>query len=197
MGQVGEYLDGKEDTGCYIERVELYFAANYVEADYEAATFLALIGAGCVWRNLLAPELPKDKSFDELKGLLVSHYSPKPILIAERYKFHRRNQHESETVAQFVVELKRLALKCEFGTFLEDALRDRLFCGLKSVQIQKKLLAERDLTLKKAFETAQSMELANKEDFRDTSVPVDDTVNKVGRYASSGHSTGDAVSCFR
>ena len=28
-------------------------------------------------------------------------------------------------------------------------------------------------------------------------MPVDDTVNKVGRYASSGHSTGDAVSCFR
>ena len=197
MGQVGEYIDGKEGIGSYIKRVELYFAANYVEADYEVATFLALIGAGCVRRNLLAPELQKDKSFDEFKELLVSHYSPKPILIAERYKFHRRNQHESETVAQFVVELKRLALKCEFETFLEDALRDRLFCGLKSVQIQKKLLAERDLTLKKAFETAQSMELANKEDFRDTSVPVDDTVNKVGRYASSGHSTGDAVSCFR
>ena len=122
---------------------------------------------------------------------------PKPILIAESFKFHRLNQHESETVAQFVVELKRLALKCEFGTFLEEALRDRLLCGLKSVQIQKKLLAERDLTFKKAFETAQSMELANKEDFRHTNVPVDDTVNKVGRYASSGHSTGDAVSCFR
>ena len=76
---------------------------------------------------------------------------PKPILIAERFKFHRQNQHESETVAQFVVELKRLALKCEFETFLEDALRDRLLCGLKSVQIQKKLLAERDLTFKKAF----------------------------------------------
>ena len=65
------------------------------------------------------------------------------------------------------------------------------------MQIQKKLLAERDLTFTKAFETAQSMELANKEDFRDTSVPVDDTVNKVGRYASSGHSTGDPMSCFR
>ena len=53
------------------------------------------------------------------------------------------------------------------------------------------------LDFKKAFETAQSMELTNKEYFRDTSVPVDDTVNKVGRYASSRHSTGDAVGCFR
>ena len=179
--------------------MELHFAANYVKADYEVATFLALIGADAygVLRNLLAPERPTDKSFDELKELLVSHYSPKPILIAERYKFHRRNQHESETVAQFVVELKRLALKFEFGTFLEQTLQDRLVCGLRRVQIQRRLLAERDWTFKKAFETAQSIELANKDDFRDTSVPVDDTVNKVGRYASSGHSTGDAVSCFR
>ena len=115
----------------------MYFAANYVEADYEVATFLALTGADAygVLRNLLAPELQRDKFFNELKELLVSHYSPKPILIAERFKFHRRNQHESETVAQFVVELKRLALKCEFETFLEDAFRDRLLCGLKSAQI--------------------------------------------------------------
>ena len=132
-----------------------------------------------------------------MKELLLTNYSPKTILIAESFKFHRQNQHESETVAQFVVELKRLALNCEFGTFLEEASRDRLVCGLKSVQIQRKLLAERDWTFKKAFETAQSMELANKDDFRDTSVPVDDTVNKVGRYASLGHSTRDAVSCFR
>ena len=95
--------------------------ANYVKANYEVATFLALIGADAygVLRNLLAPEHPKYKSFDELKDLLVSHYSPQPILIAERFKFHSRNQHRSETVAQLVIELKQLALKCEVGTFWE------------------------------------------------------------------------------
>ena len=100
MGLVGEYMDGKEDIASYIEQVELYFAANYVEADYVVATFLTLIGADAygVLRNLLAPELPRDKSFDELKELLVSHHSPKPILITEPFKFHRRNQHKSETV---------------------------------------------------------------------------------------------------
>ena len=80
--------------------------------------------------NLLAPELPKDKSFVALKELLISHHLPKPILTAERFKFHSRNQYESETVAQFVVELKRLALHCAFETFFEDALWDPLVCGL-------------------------------------------------------------------
>ena len=60
------------------------------------------------------------------------------------------------------------------------------------MQIEKLANSERDLTFKKAFETAQSMELANEEDFRqlfrDASVPMDDTVNKVGKYGSPGHS---------
>ena len=45
MGQVGEYVEGKEDIASYIERVELYFTASYVEKDHEVSTFLSLIGA--------------------------------------------------------------------------------------------------------------------------------------------------------
>ena len=60
VGQFGEYVDGKEDIASYIERVELYFAANYVKADYKVATFIAFIVADAygVPRNLLAPERP-------------------------------------------------------------------------------------------------------------------------------------------
>ena len=65
------------------------------------------------------------------------------------------------------------------------------------MQVEKLANSERDLSFKEAFETAQSMELINREDFRDASVPVDDTVNKVGKYVSPGHSNEEAVSCFR
>ena len=58
-------MDGKEDIASYIERMELYFAANYVKADYKVATFIAFIVSDAygVLRNLLAPESPKYKSF--------------------------------------------------------------------------------------------------------------------------------------
>ena len=58
-------MDGKEDIASFIERVELYFAANYVKADYKVATFLAFVVADAygVPRNLLAPERLKYKSF--------------------------------------------------------------------------------------------------------------------------------------
>ena len=64
VGLVGEYVDGKEDIASYIERVELYFAANYVKADYKVATFLAFIVADAygVPRNLLAPDRQKNIS---------------------------------------------------------------------------------------------------------------------------------------
>ena len=65
VGRVGGYVDGKEDIASYIERMELYFAANYVKADYKVATFIAFIVSDAygVLRNLLAPESPKYKSF--------------------------------------------------------------------------------------------------------------------------------------
>ena len=199
VGQVKEYVDGKEDIASCIKRIELYFAANYVEKDNEVVTLLAVIEADAygVLCNLLSPQRPRDKSFNELKEALIRHYSPKPILIAERFKFNRRNQLESESVAQFVVKLEQLALKREFGVFLEEALRDRLVCGLKNIQIRTKLLAERELIFKKAFETAQSMELVNKEDIRDVITAGDESVNKVDKVATPRRSQGKSGSFFR
>ena len=61
VDRVGEYVDGREDIASYIERVELYFAANYVKAGYKVATFIAFIGSDAygLLRYMLAPERPK------------------------------------------------------------------------------------------------------------------------------------------
>ena len=56
-----------------------------------------------------------------------------------------------------MAELRR---HCAFGTYLNEALRDRLVCGFRSESIQRRLLAEKDLTLSKAVEIAQGMEAA-------------------------------------
>ena len=55
-------------------------------------------------------------------------------------------------------ELRRFARNCEFGTFPDDAMSDRLVCGQNEEVIQQKLLAESNLTLAKAQENAISME---------------------------------------
>ena len=49
---------------------------------------------------------PAEQSYNDLVAALKSHLNPKPIVIAERFKFHKRNQREEETIAQY---LRRLA----------------------------------------------------------------------------------------
>ena len=66
-------------------------------------------------RNLLAPTSPKDKSFNEIVKVLKAHFEPKPVVIAERFHFHRRDQAPAETVAVYVTELRCLATTCDFG----------------------------------------------------------------------------------
>ena len=63
---------------------------------------------------------------------------------------------------EYVAELRRLATHCEFGAFLQDALCDRLVCGLRSIAAQKNLLSEENLSLEKAIQVAQSLEAADK-----------------------------------
>ena len=61
------------------------------------------------------------------------------------------------------MDLRRLAITCDFGNFLDQALRDRFICGLKSQQIQKSLLAEDTLTMARALEIAQAKEAASRD----------------------------------
>ena len=67
-----------------------------------------------------------------------------------------------ESMAEYIVELCRLALQCEFGKFLKSALRDRLVCGFQGASLKKQLLAQTDLTGNKALQVAQGMEAAKK-----------------------------------
>ena len=83
-------------------------------------------------------------------------------MIAERFYFHRRNQSATESIAEYVAELRRLATHCEFGDYLNDALRDRLVCGLSNNSIQKRLLSEVNLTYARAVEMAQGLEAAER-----------------------------------
>ena len=73
-----------------------------------------------------------------------------------------RNQSPSETIADYVAELRRLTTSGDFGAFLDDTLRDGFICGLRGESACKKLLMESKLTLATAVELAQCMELANK-----------------------------------
>ena len=168
-GQLQEFDVENESITAYLERAELYFQANDVADEKQVAVLLSNIGAKTygLLRNLVAPKAPKEKTFADITSLLKSHFEPTPSVIAERYRFHRRDQASGESIANYVAELRKLTTHCKFEEtkdFLQESLRDRFVCGLRSESIRKRLLTEdQKLTFAKAMELAQSLETALKD----------------------------------
>ena len=125
------------------------------------------------------PAKPSQKTFTEIVKILQEHLSPKPLVIAERFRFHKRSQLEGESISSFLASLKKLSEYCEFGTNLNDSLRDRCVCRLSNELIQKRLLSEADLSLSKASEIALAMKTAAKDSQELQGKPEWTEVNKL------------------
>uniref|UniRef100_A0A3P9DS45 Retrotransposon gag domain-containing protein n=1 Tax=Maylandia zebra TaxID=106582 RepID=A0A3P9DS45_9CICH len=159
-----EYNESREDFESYLERLEQWMLANDVSDEKKVCTFLSVIGADTyrLLKNLVSPRVPSTMGYAALTGALSAHYKPTPVVIAERFRFQKRNQKEGEAVSDYVVALRQLSATCDFGQYLDEALRDRFVSGLRSDAVQRKLLLEKDLTFLRACEIAVSMELASK-----------------------------------
>lgn len=183
-GNVGEFKESEESWTQYAERLEQYFAANEIkDAKKQRAILPSVCGSktyGLI-RDLLQPQKPGDVELKEILEKLENHFSPKPSVIVEQFKFHSRSRLEGENVAEFVAGLRRLSEHCKFGTTLEDMLRDRLVCGISDDRIQRRLLGERELTFEKAVEIATATEMASRNvmDLGGKTPSSDNNVNKV------------------
>ena len=132
IGRLNEFQRGKDNFDCYMDRMEQYFIENSIVEEKQVAVFLTAIGGPTyeLLRNLVSPDAPKDKSLEQLKTAFCTHLKPKPLTIAEHFKFHKRMQRKGKSVDEYVVALKELTIHCEFGGFLNEALRDCLVCAL-------------------------------------------------------------------
>ena len=104
--------------------------ANGIDDGKKKVTVLVtVIGqkAYALLRNLVAPTKPHEKDYDSLVAAMKDLLKLKPLTIAEWFILNCRRQQESESIAQFVAELKKLSQKtCDFGAKLTEQLRDRL-----------------------------------------------------------------------
>ena len=131
-------------------------------------------------KSLLSPKLPSAFTFAEIAAKLKDHLKPRRLTVAERYKFHQRNQKEGEDVTTFEAELRRLASTCNFGDFLDEALRDQLVCGIKNCNTQRKLLSE-----ERSFVQAMHIALADE--------AADTEAQQLHAYGNTGNTTVSVV----
>ena len=179
-GSIGSFVPDEEDWVTYIERLENYFVANDVAAPKKKATLFSICGKTVytLVKNLAVPREPGDLSYDEVVKLVKDHYNPKPPVIVQRFKFNTRSQQQGESVVAFVAALREIAQFCDYKTMLDEMIRDRVVCGLSKAHIQKRLLAEPDLDLKKTIELAVGMETAE-QNVRDIQTPSAGKVYKL------------------
>ena len=93
---------------------------------------------------------------------MALYHSPAPSEIVQRFKFNSRFRRAGESVATYVAELRSIAQTCNYGSSLDEMLRDRIVCGINDDRIQQRLLSEKGLTYKKALELSQGLETAAK-----------------------------------
>ena len=115
----------------------------------------------------------------------------KPLVIAERFRFFKRQQAVGESVSEYCAVLQKLSETCDFGIYLEDSLRDRLVFGIRCDQSKKRLLTEKNLTFKKAKEMALAMEMTIKDtNEQQGATGGAENVNKMRK-------SGDNKPCYR
>ena len=130
-------------------------------------------------------------SLDQVVELLTAHYRPQTIEIAERYKFFKRIQEDQERTTDFIAALRRLAKTCNFGGYLDTALRDQFVCGLNDRQCQRELPSTQGLTLQMAIQKATAAEAATRESREIYGAPAEQIPS------SDVHKMTSRPKCFR
>ena len=180
-----EFTDGDIDT--YLERLTQHFIAldlsNAENVTKRKAVLLSSVGGKNyrILKDLSFPDNPATKTYEQLEALLRGYFTPKRLEVAERFRFHNYKQLVDQSVSAYAAHLKKLASTCGFvGDQIQVNLRDRFICGLRSENMQRKLLSL-ELTFQQAVDRALAEEAAAK------------NVKDMGAMSSSAHSTTQPV----
>ena len=99
FGRIPEYDPFSVDWKEYSEQLEQFFLANDVDtSEKKRAILLSSCGSAAysLFRNLVAPAAPKDKTFEQLIEVMETHQNPTPSIIVERFKFYKRDRELTE-----------------------------------------------------------------------------------------------------
>lgn len=147
-GQMDEFSGEGDDWTTYGECLEPYFVANDITSpDKKCAMLLSCCGSAMhkIIRSIIYLKKETDFTFEELEKVVKNHYAPKPSKVVQRYKFNSHSQQAGESIADFMDDLRRLSVCCDFNA---DTLSDMpchcLVCGIGNTKTQQRLVAEAD-----------------------------------------------------
>lgn len=128
----------------------------------KAAIFINCIGqpAQELYFNTLQKNHSDEQKLEEIILIFENYFKPKNNEIINTFHFNQRLQEEGENFDAFYTELRKIALNCNFETFMERMLRDRIIHGIRDRAVQQKLLGKKNLTLAQAVDICRTSELS-------------------------------------
>ena len=125
-GCMDEFYIESGNMLTYLDCVEQFFIENDITHGTETETkskaiLFSTIGEKIyrILEDLLTPQNLSEKSFEVIKHLLLEHFKPKHLVIAESYQFYNAKQDKGKFISNFFVHFKHLSSTCKFGTFLK------------------------------------------------------------------------------
>ena len=157
-----EFEESLETWKSYFHRFHCHCLAHDVRSDRKVPLLLSSLGRNTfkLLSGLCAPAEPLQKTLEEIDELLSEHFRGQVNVHAERFKFPRMTQSETETINEFMARLRIQAADCTFEN-LDAAHREQFVQGLYNEGLQKRLLCE-DKPLSDIVKLAQGIEVAAK-----------------------------------
>lgn len=135
--------------------------------------------------------------YEEILELLAIQFMPKVNVVAERFKFRKREQFPGESVDNYVAALRELASTCNFKSMENEMIRDQFIEKTAHQRIRERLLLE-TYSLDKAIEIARQLESGMKEAklLSESKVEIPDCTESI-QVVSSKNSLGKVnQKCF-
>ncbi|XP_041665971.1 uncharacterized protein LOC121524587 [Cheilinus undulatus] len=150
-----------ENWRVFKQSFELYTPAIGLENDQRRKIALLLSVAGRsaleVYNTFVFTEDEKDK-YDAVIAKFEQYCTPKKNETSERYVFRNRIQKESESIEEYITDLRLKSQSCNFGTLCDSMVRDQIVTGVQDKRVRMHLLKETDLTLEKAIKICKASE---------------------------------------
>ncbi|KAJ8911813.1 hypothetical protein NQ315_014238 [Exocentrus adspersus] len=114
IGKVPEY-NPSEDFSLYLERLEQYFIANFIDEYRRVAVLLTPVK-----ETVFTPDMCLGRESNSM----------------------RLSKNRGETINEWYARMNNLAVNCNFGNLLEPILKDKLVMGLMKGKILDRLCEE-------------------------------------------------------
>lgn len=151
----------EENWRFFKQSFELYTLAIGLEDDEKRriALLLTVAGRGAldVYNTFAFTDDEKDK-YEAVVAKFEQYCTPRRSETYERYVFRNRIQKESESIEQYVRDLRLKSKSCNFGTLRDSMIRDQIVVGVQNNRVRMHLLKEFDLTLEKAIKICRASE---------------------------------------